>query len=132
MTCEIKIGALPDKQLVGTLLKISPKARKQDNTTLFDLEIEVDKAEARTLRAGYSANADIIISKKDSVLVIPERLVTFVSDSDTVRVEVQDTVTKEIEFRDIEVGLSDGLNIEVISGLVLGEKIVERPPKEIE
>ncbi len=132
MTCEIKIGALPDKQLVGTLLKISPKARKQDNTTLFDLEIEVDKAEARTLRAGYSANADIIISKKDSVLVIPERLVTFVSDSDTVRVEVQDTVTSEIEFRDIEVGLSDGLNIEVISGLALGEKIVERPPKEIE
>ncbi|MEE9555242.1 MAG: efflux RND transporter periplasmic adaptor subunit, partial [candidate division Zixibacteria bacterium] len=111
MTCEIKIGALPDKNLEGILSKISPKAKKRDNTTLFDLEIEVDKTEAKTLRAGYSANADIIISKKDSVLVIPERLVTFAGD--TTRVEIQDTVTSVIEFRDIEVGLSDGLNIEV-------------------
>jgi len=130
MTCEIKIGALPDKNLTGTLAKISPKARKQDNTTLFDLEIEVPPEMAQTLRAGYSANADIIISKKDSVLVIPERLVTFASD--TARVEVEDTLTNVVAFKDIEVGLSDGLNIEVVGGLALGEKIVERPPKEIE
>ena len=130
MTCELKIGALPDKNLKGTLARISPKAKKQDNTTLFDLEIEIDKEMAQTLRAGYSANADIIISKKDSVLVIPERLVTFVAD--TARVEIQDTLTNIVSFKDIEVGLSDGLNIEVISGLAFGEKIVERPPKEIE
>jgi HlyD family secretion protein len=130
MNCEIKVGALPNEKLQGTLIKISPKAKKQDNTTLFDLEIRVDETDSVTLRAGYSANADIIIDQKDSVLVIPERLITFVED--TVRVEVQDTVSLEISNRDIEIGLSDGLNVEVISGLALGEKVVERPPKEIE
>jgi len=129
MTCDIKIGALPENKLQGVLAKISPKAKKQDNTTLFDLEIALDKKDATTLRAGYSASADIIISKKDSVLVVPERLVTFASDS--ARVEVQDTVKGTIDFRDIKVGLSDGLNIEVVDGLALGDKIVERPPKEI-
>jgi len=128
--CEIKVGALPDMKLSGKLLKISPKAKKQDNTTLFDLEIELDRDKAATLRAGYSANADIIISKRDSVLVIPERLVTFAAD--TARVEVQDTLSGTVSFKDIEVGLSDGLNIEVVDGLQLGDKIVERPPKEIE
>lgn len=129
MKTDIKVGALPGEEIAGVLSKISPKAKKQDNTTLFDVEIEVTDQGSKVLRAGYSANADIIISKKDSILVIPERLVTFAED--TVRVEVQDSLGN-IDFKDIEVGLSDGLNIEVVSGLDLGEKIVERPPKEIE
>ena len=108
----------------------SPKAKKENNATLFDLEIELSEREGPTLRAGYSANADIIINRKDSVLVIPERLVTF--EGDSARVEVLDTGSQEIAFRTVKTGLSDGLNIEVTAGLELGELIVERPPKEIE
>ncbi len=129
MACEIKIGALPGNNLDGILTKISPKAKKQDNTTLFELEIEINDIGDKILRAGYSASADIIINKKDSILVVPERLVEFKGDS--VFVEVADSAGI-IESRQIEVGLSDGLNIEIIDGLVLGEMIVERPPKEIE
>ena len=129
MTANIKVGALPDAKLTGKLSKISPKARKEDNTTLFDIEIEVAKSDSSNLRAGYSANADVIINQKDSVLVIPERLVNFVGD--TCKVEVQDSAGV-IDTVQIEVGLSDGLNIEIIEGLALGDKIVERPPKEIE
>ncbi len=129
MTADIKVGALPDTKLTGKLSKISPKAKKRDNTTLFDLEIEITDPGDKVLRAGYSANADIIISKKDSILIIPERLVNF--NGDTSRVEVQDS-SGNIAFKDIKVGLSDGLNIEVIEGLSLGDKVVERPPKEIE
>jgi HlyD family secretion protein len=129
MKTDIKVGALPGEEVEGVLSKISPKAKKQDNTTLFDIEIEVTDQGSKTLRAGYSANADIIISRKDSILVIPERLVTFAGD--TARVEVQDSVGS-IDFKNIEVGLSDGLNIEVVSGLELGDRVVERPPKEIE
>ena len=129
MKTDIKVGALPGEEVQGVLSKISPKAKKQDNTTLFDIEIEVTDQGSKTLRAGYSANADIIISRKDSILVIPERLVTFAGD--TARVEVQDSLGN-IDFKDIEVGLSDGLNIEVVNGLALGDKVVERPPKEIE
>jgi HlyD family secretion protein len=127
MPCDIKVGALPGEMLEGTLSKISPKA--EDNTTLFDLEIQITDTGEKTLRAGYSANADIIISKKDSILVIPERLVEF--KGDTAYVEISDSAGI-IESREIEVGLSDGLNIEVIDGLALGDEIVERPPKEIE
>ena len=129
MPCDIKIGALPGDDLKGKLSKISPKAKKQDNTTLFDLEIQITDTGDKTLRAGYSANADIIISKKDSILVIPERLVTF--NGDTASVEISDSVGT-IESKEIKVGLSDGLNIEVIEGLALGDSVVERPPKEIE
>ena len=129
MTTELKVGALPDVKLTGKLSMISPKAKKQDNTTLFDIEIEITDLCEAVLRAGYSANADVIINKKDSVLVIPERLVTFVGD--TSRVEVRDSAGN-IEFRDIIVGLSDGLNIEVVEGLAQGDSVVERPPKEIE
>jgi HlyD family secretion protein len=129
MPCDIKVGALPGEALKGNLSKISPKAKKQDNTTLFDLEIQITETGDKTLRAGYSANADIIISKKDSILVIPERLVEF--KGDTAFVEVADSAGI-IESRKIEVGLSDGLNIEVKDGLALGDNVVERPPKEIE
>jgi HlyD family secretion protein len=129
MNADLKIGALPDASIPGKLSKISPKARKQDNTTLFDIEIEITELGKAILRAGYSANADVIINKKDSVLVLPERLVTFAGD--TARVEVRDS-TGEITFKDIVVGLSDGLNIEIVEGLSLDDSVVERPPKEIE
>jgi len=130
MPVDLKIGALPNEKLAGTLSKISPKAKKEDNTTMFDLEVEITHAGSKALRAGYSANAEVIISKKDSILMVPERLVTFQGDS--AKVEVQDSASGKIVFKNIEVGLSDGLNIEVKNGLSLGEKVVERPPKEIE
>ena len=129
MPVDLKIGALPSEKLTGKLSKISPKAKKQDNTTLFDLEVEITEAGSKALRAGYSANAEIIITKKDSILVIPERLVSFMAD--TARVEVQDSATGKIDFKNVKTGLSDGLNIEVTEGLALGQKVVERPPKEI-
>lgn len=129
MTTNIKVGALPDAKLSGKLAKISPKAKKQDNATKFDIEIEINDIDNFLLRAGYSANADVIISQRDSVLMIPERLVMFAGD--TARVEVQDSAGA-IDTLQVQVGLSDGLNIEVTEGLALGDKVVERPPKEIQ
>jgi HlyD family secretion protein len=130
MDATLKVGALPNVPVEGLLTRISPKARKEDNATLFDLEIEIKEHGDATLRAGYSATADIIINKKDSVLVIPERLVTFAHDSATV--EVLDSATQTIALIPIEIGLSDGLKIEVTKGLSLNDLVVERPPKEIE
>lgn len=130
MDAKLKVGALPNAVVTGLLTRISPKARKRDNATLFDLEIEIRERGDAILRAGYSATADIIINQKDSVLVIPERLVTFANDSATV--EVLDSATQTIALVPIETGLSDGLQIEVTSGLSLNDLVVERPPKEIE
>lgn len=128
METVIKIGALPGEEIKGILDKISPKARKEENSTLFDVEIKITQTGEKMLRAGYSANADIIINQKKDVLVIPERLIEF--RSDTTLVEVKDS-SGEITRKEIKTGLSDGINIEVVEGLEEEEEVVERPPKEI-
>jgi HlyD family secretion protein len=128
METNIKIGALPGEEIKGILDKISPKAKKEENATLFDVEIKITHAGEKTLRAGYSANADIIINQKKDVLVIPERLIEF--RGDTTYVEIKNS-NGEITKKEIKTGLSDGINIEVKEGLEEGDEVVERPPKEI-
>jgi HlyD family secretion protein len=129
MSVEIEIGALPDASLNGILRKISPKARKQEGATVFDVEIEIDEIGRGFLRAGYSANADIIITKREDILLIPERLVTMTDSLATV--EVQDTLGSVVT-REVVTGLSDGISIEIVEGLSEGELAVERPPREIQ
>lgn len=129
MPVEIKVGAIPNIIINGKLERVSPKAHKDEGSTLFDIEISLHDIGDSFLRAGYSANADIIITKKTDIILVPERLVSM-SDS-VITVEVQDTAGN-IETRDVTTGLSDGINIEIATGLEEGELIVERPPKEIE
>ena len=128
MPVTIKIGAIPEAKIEGILSKISLKAKKQESATVFPVEISLVEMHGSQLRAGYSANADIIIAKQDSALMIPERLVTFAGDSATVTVLLPDGRT---ETRTIKTGLSDALNVEVVSGLRDGDKVVEPPPREI-
>ncbi len=128
MEARLKIGAIPDEEVLGELSRISPKARKQENTTLFDVEIKITERSQKTIRAGYSANAELLINKSENTLFIPERLVKF--EAELTFVEVQGAAG-EIEKRDIKIGLSDGINVEILEGLREGEEVVERPPKEI-
>ncbi len=128
MPVEVKLGALPNAQVTGRLARISLKARTQDNATVFPVEIALEETDGVTLRAGYSANADVIIARRDSVLMIPERLITFEGDSATVTVLLPDGGT---EVRTIKVGLSDAINVEVLEGLREGEKVAEKPTREI-
>ena len=87
MPVIIKIGALPDAQVKGKLSKIWLKARKQEQATVFPIEIILVEVKGTTLRAGYSANAEVIIARRDSVLLIPERLITQRNDSSFVHGE---------------------------------------------
>jgi HlyD family secretion protein len=127
---EIQIGALPGKNVEGEVVRISPKARKENNATVFDVELKITDLRGVNLRAGYSANAKVIINKAENVLGVPERLITFKDDS--AYVEIEDTATGKIEKKDVEVGLSDGITAEIKSGVKEGDLIVERPPEEIE
>lgn len=129
---RIKVGALPTDVVTGKVSRIAPQAQKKEGSTLFDVEIELDPNPAITLRAGYSANADVVIREKKDILTIPERLVQFEDAGKKAYVEVPGAGPKD-EPRKVEVttGLSDGLNIEVVSGLKKGDKVVQRPPKEI-
>jgi HlyD family secretion protein len=128
MEAQIEIGALSNEKVKGVVRKISPKARQNEGATVFDIEINIEDMGKNFLRAGYSANADVIIRKAESVLVVPERLV-HITDS-TTTVEVQDT-TGAIATRNVVTGLSDGIHIEIKEGVKEGELLVERPPREI-
>jgi len=130
MPCRIKVGALPDDIVTGSLSRIAPQAQKSEGATLFDVEIELDPDQQITLRAGYSANADVVIREKNDIVLIPERLVLFEDEKTFVEIPGQGP---EAEPRKIEVelGLSDGLNVEIVAGVAEGDQIVQRPPKEI-
>ncbi|MBK5097368.1 MAG: efflux RND transporter periplasmic adaptor subunit [Gemmatimonadetes bacterium] len=128
MPATIKIGALPDARIEGIVYSISLKARTDDNATVFPIEISLTEVHNVKLRAGYSANADIIIDRRSDVLVIPERVVRFEDDVARVTVLLPDGTTTE---REIQTGLSDAILVEVTDGLEEGEKVVEAPPREI-
>ena len=128
MTAELQIGAMAENKIQGTLDRIFPKAKKEGNATLFDVEITLGEAPGIILRAGYSATAYVTIQEHKGVLIIPERLV--LSEGEKRSVEIKENeIIKKVE---VKTGLSDGLNIEILEGLKEGDLVVERPPREIE
>ena len=131
MPARIKIGALPDAKVDGKVYKIAPKSKTAEGATLFDVEIELLPAAGVVLRAGYSANADIVVREKNDVLLVPERLVTFADGKATV--EIPGAIPQaEPTKKEFKAGLSDGINVEVVEGLKQNDSVVERPPKKIE
>lgn len=132
LPARIKVGALPKDAVTGVVSRIAPQARNQEGATLFDIEIELDPTRGAVLRAGYSANADVIIREKKNILVIPERLVIFEKDGKETYVEVPSKSAGENARKvPVKLGLSDGLNVQVLSGLKEGDKVIQRPPKKI-
>jgi HlyD family secretion protein len=131
MPAQIKVGALPEAEVGGTIAKISPKSKTEEGATLFDVEIDLHPAEGVVLRAGYSANAEISVREAHDVLVIPERLVSFADGKASV--ETPGATEKDPPVKtEIEPGLSDGINLQVASGLDENDLVIERPPKVIE
>ena len=132
LPARLKVGALPDKPVTGTLTRIAPQAIEKDNAKLFEVEIELADNSGVVLRSGYSANVDLVIREKKDVLLVPERLVTFEDGGKKAFVELPGPGPKDGPKKvEIQTGLSDGLNIEVVSGLQKGDHVIERPPKEI-
>ncbi|MBN1779805.1 efflux RND transporter periplasmic adaptor subunit [bacterium] len=128
MNAELQIGALPGRDIKGIVSLISLKAQKVDNTTVFPVEIAITETGDAVLRAGFSANANIIIARKDSVLAVPERVVTFRNDSAFVQVPAGE---KESEEKSVKTGLSDAIMIEVLEGLNEGDQVLEKELHEI-
>ena len=95
------------------------------------MEIELLPAAGVVLRAGYSANADIVVREKKDVLLLPERLVTFDGRQGHGRGPGRGRRGQPVK-KEIKTGLSDGLNVEVVEGLKEKDLVVERPPKKIE
>lgn len=129
MTAEIKIGALPDAVVFGEVSRISLKATQEDNATVFPVEITITDTNGVTLRAGYSANADIIIERVQDVVTIPERVITMRDGKNYIEVP-GDEPGSRIE-KEIELGLSDAITVAVTEGLAEGDTVYERPVKTL-
>ena len=114
MDLTLVIGALDTERFTAKLEFISPKGVAEEGAIQFPVKAKVSLNENSFLRAGYSANADIVLEKKDSVMAIRESNLIF--EEDKVFVEVQ-TAPQQFEKREITTGLSDGINIEVKKGL---------------
>ncbi len=111
---EIKIGAIENQIFKGKLEFISPKGKENDGAVQFEIRAAIVPDESVLIRAGYSASGDIVLQRRDQVLSIQERLLHF--EDDRVFVEIE-TAAQKFEKRYIEVGISDGINIEVLSGI---------------
>ncbi|MCU0359847.1 MAG: efflux RND transporter periplasmic adaptor subunit [Bacteroidia bacterium] len=120
MDIVLTIGAIDTESFKAKLEYISPKGVSENGAMQFLIRASIGKENSSFLRAGYSANADIILDRRDTVLAIPESVLQFEKDKPFVEVE---TTTQVFEKRYIETGLSDGINIEVLKGLKKGEKI---------
>ncbi len=122
MPLKISLGAVEDKELDAKLKFIAPKGIEEAGAVQFKIEGDVSVEEDFLIRAGYSANASLTLEKKDSILVIPEALLQFDKETDKPYVEIA-TGEQEFERRDIEIGISDGINVEVVSGLSEEDKV---------
>lgn len=111
---EIKIGAIENRVFKGKLEFISPKGEENDGAIQFEIRAAIVPEDSVLIRAGYSASGDIVLERRDQVLSIQERLLHFEDDKVSVEVEV---AAGNFEKRFIEVGISDGINIEVLSGI---------------
>ncbi|MBS9768716.1 MAG: efflux RND transporter periplasmic adaptor subunit [Flavobacteriaceae bacterium] len=123
MSVELTIGAVNNEKFEATLEHIAPKGVADGGAVKFGIKAKVKLKKGQTIRAGYSANADIILDKRDSVYSLKENYLTFRKDSVFVNVLKAGGEKQEFEERSIKTGLSDGINIEIIEGLQPNEKI---------
>ncbi len=120
MDLILSVGAVEKEKFDAILEYISPKGVAEEGAIQFEIRAKMKLKKSHFIRAGYSANADIVLEKKDSVLAINESLLQF--EEDRVFVEVENEPRQFVK-RYIEVGLSDGINIEIVEGLSKKDKV---------
>lgn len=120
MPLILQIGAIEDTRFEAVLEHISPKGVEENGAIQFEIKADVMLRNDQFIRAGYSANADIVLARVDSVLAVPESVIQFENDTAFVEVETEPQVFQK---RTVELGLSDGIHIEVVSGLTANDKI---------
>ncbi len=120
MQLLLTIGALDEEEFKANLEFISPKGVEENGAIQFEIKAAVELQEGSFVRAGYSATADIVLDRRDSVLSIQEKLITFNDDSTYVEIM---TAPQVFEKRLVKTGLSDGINIEIKEGLTEEDEI---------
>ncbi|MDR4495833.1 MAG: efflux RND transporter periplasmic adaptor subunit [Nitrospirales bacterium] len=121
MPVGITVGAFPEKVLNGIIEFIAPKAvTSKEGRITFEIRAGLKLDPNLFVRAGYSATADIVVDRREQVLAIPEQYLNFIEDQPTLFVEI---APQKFEARPIEVGISDGLKVEITKGLTEHDRI---------
>ncbi|BEH00241.1 RND transporter MFP subunit [Bacteroides sedimenti] len=123
MPIKLTIGALQNMKFDANLEYISPKGVTENGANLFEIKAAVKVPAGVKIRAGYSANAEIVLSRSPKVLSIPESTVEFSGDTTFVQVLKSDKPKQMFEKRRVVVGVSDGIKIEVKSGITTKDKV---------
>lgn len=118
MPMKITIGALPDYSSEAVLEYISPKATESNGASQFQIKAAIVPSDTHTIRAGYSANAEIVLQEAKGVLSVPESALEFIGDSVFVYLMSSPQVFEKVP---VKTGMSDGINIHVLSGLTEGQ-----------
>ncbi len=122
MPVKLTIGAVENQTFDAHLEYISPQGVEENGAILFEIKAAATIPDSVMIRAGYSANAEIVLSRALDVVTVPESTVTFSGDSTYVWLAV-DTLEQRFERHDVKTGLSNGIDIEVLEGLLSGQKV---------
>ena len=122
MPLKISLGAVEGKELNAKLKFIAPKGVEETGAVQFKIEGDVEVDTTFMIRAGYSANASLVLEKKDSIMVIPEALLQFDKETDKPFVEIS-VGDQKFERKDVEIGISDGVNVEIVSGITEDDEV---------
>jgi len=119
---KVILGAINEKEFPAVLTFVAPKGVEENGAVQFTIKADVTIEASTKIRAGYSANAEIEIESKDSILVIKEALLQFNRITEKPFVELQNE-NGSFSKKNIEIGLSDGINVEILEGVEEGDEI---------
>lgn len=122
MPLVVNLGAIQGKDFDAKLKFIAPKGVEEQGAVKFKIEGDVYLDDSVLVRAGYSANASIVLERKDSIMAIPESLLQFDRKTEQPFVELMKEDQK-FERKEVETGISDGINVEILSGITMEDKI---------
>jgi HlyD family secretion protein len=122
MTLILNIGAIDSEEFEAKLEYVAPKGVEENGAIQFLVKAAVTLKQDQFVRAGYSATADVVLDRRDSVLAIEESLLQFENDSAFIEVLVGE---QKYEKREVKLGLSDGIKVEVLEGVTQEDKIKE-------
>ena len=125
MPVVLTIGAMQGTVLQATLEYISPKAADVNGIIMFEVKAAAKIPESVFVRAGYSANASIVTDSREGVLTLPESTIQFEEGKPCVYILIspEESPEQTFEKRDVTLGLSDGVNIEIVSGVTETDKV---------
>ena len=123
MPIKLTVGAMESRSFDALLEYVSPKGVDKNGAIQFEIKAAVTIPEDAFIRAGYSANAEIVLKRAEDVLTIPESTVEFSGDSTFVYVLTDSVPQQKFKRQQIEVGMSDGIKIAVKSGLTAKDKV---------